>query len=244
LYGSQPASGRKKYQKKRHSVTLIARQSYTMFTGIVESIGKVIAISQTSSGARLRVDIGNLASDVKMGGSVAINGVCLSAVGISGTTVDFDVVYESLARTNLGALSPGSPVNVERPLKVSDRIEGHFVQGHIDTTCRIVQWQSQGAGRLLTLELSDPQCVCYIVPKGSVALDGISLTVASVAASRFVVALIPTTVEKTTILTKPIGAVVNFEADILVKAVVHLHRQIAGSDDQLMDTLHRSGFVP
>jgi len=107
-----------------------------MFTGIVENIGKVLSSSRTPAGARLGVRIGELARDVKPGGSVAVNGVCLSAVNVSDATIEFDVVYETLSRTNLGALAPGDPVNIERPMKLSDRIEGHFVQGHIDPTCR------------------------------------------------------------------------------------------------------------
>jgi riboflavin synthase len=134
-------------------------------------------------------------------------------------------------------------VNIERALRATDRIDGHFVQGHIDTTCRIAQWQDQGAGRLLTLQLDDPEYAKYIIPKGSVALDGISLTVADVSGPRFSIALIPTTLEKTTLVAKPVGAVLNLETDILVRTVVHQFRQSVVADDTLMAALRRSGFV-
>jgi riboflavin synthase len=189
------------------------------------------------------VDIGELAREVKPGGSVAVNGACLTAVTISGGLIEFDVVYETLSRTNLGELSPNQAVNIERALRATDRIDGHFVQGHIDTTCRIAQWQDQGAGRLLTLQLDDPEYAKYIIPKGSVALDGISLTVADVSGPRFSIALIPTTLEKTTLVAKPVGAVLNLETDILVRTVVHQFRQSVVADDTLMAALRRSGFV-
>ncbi len=214
-----------------------------MFTGIVEKIGKVLSVNQSTAGARLVVDIGELAGEVKPGGSVAINGACLSAVRTYETIVEFDAVYETLSRTTIGRLSQGDVVNVELSLRVSDRIEGHFVQGHVDTTCRIVKWQEQGASRVLTVELTDPEYGKYVIPKGSVALDGISLTVARVSGQGFSVALIPATLERTTLIGKPVGAVLNFEADILVKTVVSMLRPPCGSDESLMGRLRESGFL-
>jgi len=214
-----------------------------MFTGIVTKIGKVLAINPSAAGARLTVEIGELAREVKPGGSVAVNGACLSAVKIYETAAEFDAIFETLSRTNIGLLARDHQVNVELPLRVTDRIEGHFVQGHIDTTCRIVQWQDQGASRLLTLELDDPQYARYIVPKGSVAIDGISLTVARNSGNQFSVALIPTTLEQTTLIHKPIGAVINFEADILVKTIVNLLKPEGGSDESLLDKLRQTGFI-
>jgi riboflavin synthase len=214
-----------------------------MFTGIIENIGKVLSLSQTASGARLVLQIGPLARQVKPGGSVAVNGVCLSVVKNDEAVVEFDVVFETLSRSNLGQFSSGEFVNIELPLKVSDRIEGHFVQGHVDTTCRIVGWQDQGAAKLLTLELEDPEYQRYIIPKGSVALDGISLTVVRVSGQQFSIALIPTTLEKTTLLKKSTGAKINLETDILVKTIMNLLQPAKGSDEKLMDTLKQSGFI-
>ncbi|NLE30280.1 MAG: riboflavin synthase [Phycisphaerae bacterium] len=214
-----------------------------MFTGIIQSIGRIVAKSQTPAGARLMIDLGELASQVTAGGSVATNGVCLSAVSFSGSVVGFDVVYETLSRTNLGRLSPGDVVNLEPAMRMSDRIEGHFVLGHVDTTCRITRLEDEGTGKRLTLEVDDPAVSQYIVPKGSVALDGVSLTVASVKGDSFSVALIPTTLENTTLPTKSVGAVLNLETDILVKAVVYRRQQVSESDASLKAALERSGFL-
>jgi riboflavin synthase len=214
-----------------------------MFTGIIESIGTIKAVSQTPAGVRLNVDLGKLAGEVKLGGSVAINGACQSAVAINGTVVEFDTIFETLSRTNLGRLQNGDKVNLELSLKVTDRIEGHFVQGHVDTTCRIVRWQDEGTSKRLTLEPDDRDCMKYIIPKGSVALDGISLTIAEVRGERFSVALIPTTLRDTTLLDKPVGAVLNLETDILVKTIVSQQERLTGGDDGLKNALRRSGFV-
>jgi riboflavin synthase len=126
---------------------------------------------------------------------------------------------------------------------MSDRIEGHFVLGHVDTTCRITRLEDEGTGKRLTLEVDDPAVSQYIVPKGSVALDGVSLTVASVKGDSFSVALIPTTLENTTLPTKSVGAVLNLETDILVKAVVYRRQQVSESDASLKAALERSGFL-
>jgi riboflavin synthase len=215
-----------------------------MFTGIIQSIGKVVAVSQTPAGARLLIDLGDLASQVSLGGSVATNGVCLSAVSFSGTVVGFDAVCETISRTNLGKLSAGDCVNLELSLRMSDRVEGHFVLGHVDTTCRIIRWQDEGVGKRLTLEVDDATQAQYIVPKGSVALDGVSLTVASVAGSTFSIALIPSTLENTTLIGKPTGAILNLETDILVKAVVYRQQKMSANPDvDLKAALERSGFL-
>jgi len=216
-----------------------------MFTGIVAQTGQVVSIRPTESGARLILDVGELAKEISHGGSVAVNGACLTAVTIYGQTVEFDSVFETMARTNLGRLKSGDRVNLELSLRPSDRLEGHFVQGHIDTTVRIVEWQDQGQGRLLTVQLQDSEYVKYVVPKGSVALDGISLTVAGIKNDQFTTAIIPTTLQRTTLVQKPVGAVLNFEADILAKTVVQWLERTAepGRDQALMDVLKRSGFT-
>ncbi len=214
-----------------------------MFTGIIQSIGRVLGISQTPAGVRLKIDLGSLAGEVKPGGSVAINGACQSAVVIIGTVVEFDTIFETLSRTNLGRLKPGDEVNLELSLKLSDRLEGHFVLGHVDTTCRLVRIQNEGASRRLTFEPDSREHMKFIVPKGSVAIDGVSLTVAEVQANSFSVAIIPTTLRDTTLASKSVGAVLNLETDILVKTIVSRQERLMGVDDPLKETLLRSGFI-
>jgi riboflavin synthase len=214
-----------------------------MFTGIIQSIGKVLAISQTPAGVRLTVDLGPLADEVKPGGSVAINGACQSAVHIIGPAVEFDTIFETLSCTNLGRLKAGEEVNLELSLKLSDRLEGHFVLGHVDTTCRLIRIQNEGASRRLTFEPESKDHMKYIIPKGSVAIDGVSLTVAEVQPNSFSVALIPTTLKDTTLIKKTVGAILNLETDILAKTVISRQECLSGSDDRLKETLLRSGFI-
>jgi riboflavin synthase len=174
---------------------------------------------------------------------VAINGTCQSAVAINGSNVQFDTIFETLSRTNLGQLKAGDEVNLELALKVSDRIDGHFVLGHVDTTCRLIRSQNEGTSRRLTFELTDTDCMKYIVPKGSVALDGVSLTVADIQGNHFSVALIPTTQKDTTLTGKAVGAILNLETDILVKTIIAGQERLTGGDDRLKEALRRSGFT-
>ena len=212
-----------------------------MFTGIIQSIGRIVAKSQTPAGARLMIDLGELASQVTAGGSVATNGVCLSAVSFSGSVVGFDVVYETLSRTNLGRYAQ---VTCNLEPRIGCRIGSKaFVLGHVKRRAELLAWRKEGTGKRLTLEVDDPAVSQYIVPKGSVALDGVSLTVASVKGDSFSVALIPTTLENTTLPTKSVGAVLNLETDILVKAVVYRRQQVSESDASLKAALERSGFL-
>ncbi|MEO6437196.1 MAG: riboflavin synthase [Tepidisphaeraceae bacterium] len=193
----------------------------TMFTGIVEKTVRVAAVSRVTGFVRL-----NLAvewSDVKLGDSVAVNGVCLTVSTIAKPVLGFDVIPETLAKTNLGLLKAGDEVNVERSLRAGDRIDGHFVQGHVDGVAPIVnQVASKEAGeKEWRLTVHPPaELMKFVVPKGSVTIDGVSLTVAAVTNDRFEVALIPTTLSLTTLSTRPIGWPLNFEADILSKTVV------------------------
>jgi len=215
-----------------------------MFTGIIKATGKVGAVSTSGSGRRLMVDMERLNERPVLGGSVAISGVCLTVVAINWPAVWFDVVSETLSRTTLGRLGVGDSVNLELPLKADDRVEGHFVQGHVDTTCRIVQVREDPPGRRMYFEPVDREQLRYIMPKGSVAIDGISLTVAQVSGSGFSVALIPETLERTTIGGKSTGELVNLETDILIKGMVHRERPSGDdADESLMALLRRSGIV-
>lgn len=196
-----------------------------MFTGIIERTVHVAGIAQGPKFRRI-----NLAldwPDVKLGDSIAINGACLTVAEMSDGILGFDAIKETLDKTNLGLLTNGDEVHVERALRVGDRIDGHFVLGHVDGTARIVDQKANAQEWRTTLEAPD-HLTRYLAPKGSVALDGISLTIASVDRARFDVALIPTTLRLTTIGRKPVGWPCNFEADILTKSVVNWLEQRRG----------------
>jgi riboflavin synthase len=157
--------------------------------------------------------------DIKLGESIAVNGVCLTVAEITPPTLGFDVIPETLSKTNLGLLKAGDRVNVERSLRAGDRIDGHFVQGHVDATARLSA-QTPGQEEFRLTVQPPLELMKFVVPKGSVALDGVSLTVAAVGKDRFEVALIPTTLNLTTLASREIGWPFNFEADILSKTIV------------------------
>ena len=189
-----------------------------MFTGIVEEIGKVAGITKTRVGASLKIKTKSIGADAKLGDSIAINGVCLSVVEIKGDILSFDVIRETLSMTNLGYLKINNPLNLERSLKPDSRMGGHFVTGHIDYKGKIESMikGSEGIGVKIYLpeEFSN-----FVVKKGSVALDGISLTVAEVERKNFTVYLIPHTLKVTTLGNKKKGDSLNIETDLLAKYI-------------------------
>ena len=190
-----------------------------MFTGLVEETGVVVrALLLTEVGARLAVHARKIGSGAQIGDSVAVNGCCLTVTGEADGVLEFDLLAETLARTNLGRLEPGSPVNLERALAASSRLGGHFVQGHIDGTSEILSFAEIGADRRLEVSLA-PEVARYVAFKGSVAIDGISLTVAEVHAASFVVWIIPHTAVVTNLGTRRVGDLVNLEVDLLAKYV-------------------------
>jgi len=193
-----------------------------MFTGIIEKTVRVIGVAE---GPRFRrLTLPDSWGDVRDGESIAVNGVCLTVADRSPGELGFDVIAETLARTNLGLLEQGDAVHVERSLRVGDRIDGHFVQGHVDGPARLVRQVADDKECRLVLE-TPAELARYIIPKGSVALDGVSLTIASVVGTVFEVALIPTTLRLTELGRRPAGWPYNLEADILSKTVVaHLER--------------------
>jgi riboflavin synthase len=196
-----------------------------MFTGIIERTVRIAGVSEGTGFIRL-----NLAAkweDLKLGDSIAVNGVCLTVADISPLTIGFDVIPETLRKTNLGLLKAGDEVNVERALRAGDRMDGHFVQGHVDATAKLVAQLGDEKEWRLTVQ-PPVELMKFVVPKGSVAIDGVSLTVATVTSDRFEVALIPTTLRLTTLGTRAIGWPFNFEADVLSKTIVTwLERQAA-----------------
>jgi riboflavin synthase len=188
-----------------------------MFTGIVEKTVRVVAVA---TGPRsLRLTLAADFPDLRHGQSIAINGVCLTIADISNGHVGFDVIQETLARTNLGLLKSGDEAHVERSLRIGDRLDGHFVQGHIDGPARVIEQRADVQEWRLKLECG-LDLAKYLTPKGSVTLDGVSLTIAAVEGQRFEVALIPTTVQMTTLARHPIGWPCNMECDILSKTVI------------------------
>jgi len=189
-----------------------------VFTGIIETISHVIGVAEQHSFQRLT--IANRWDDVGHGESIAVNGCCLTVAELAPGEIGFDVVTETLSKTNLGLLKAGSEVNLERAMRVGDRVDGHFVQGHVDGTARLVDQRANGSEWRLAIETSS-ELAKYLAPKGSVAIDGVSLTVASLHGNMFEVALIPTTLELTTLAKRPLGWPFNLEADILSKTIVH-----------------------
>lgn len=190
-----------------------------MFTGIVEGIGiikKFEKKTNTRSAAKMKVDLGNLAKGLKAGHSVAINGVCLTVTRISKGEAEFEMIGETIRKTDLGKLESGDKVNIERSLKVGDRMEGHFVLGHIDGTGKIINIEKLPKEIKLWIELTN-DLTKHVVKKGSIAIDGISLTLVDVIKNKISVCIIPHTMEITNLDSKKIGDKVNIETDILGK---------------------------
>ena len=194
-----------------------------MFTGIVEEQGTVRSIRRGAASAVLSVGAEAVLSDLKIGDSVAVNGVCLTATAVDSGGFTADVMHETLNRSSLGALVPGSPVNLERAMAADGRFGGHIVSGHIDGTGTIAERRRDDNAVWYTVR-TPPELLRYIVEKGSVAIDGISLTVASVEADRFSVSVIPHTAAVTALGAKGPGDVVNLETDIIGKYVEKLLR--------------------
>jgi riboflavin synthase len=193
-----------------------------MFTGIVEELGELVQRVETGGDSALITVRGPLvASDARHGDSIAVNGVCLTVVDVDGEVFTADVMGETLRRTALGALRPGDPVNLERAATLGSRLGGHLVQGHVDGVAEIVR--REPAERWETVTFSLPAGLArYVVEKGSVTVDGVSLTVAGLGAQTFTVGLIPTTLAATTLGRKGVGAPVNLEVDVLAKYVERL----------------------
>ena len=194
-----------------------------MFTGIVEELGTIRSIRRGAASAVLSIGAEAVLSDLRIGDSVAVNGVCLTATGVDGSGFTADVMHETLQRSSLGALGPGSRGNLERAMAADGRFGGHIVSGHIDGTGTIAERRRDDNAVWYTVS-APPALLRYIVEKGSIAIDGISLTVASVEADRFSVSVIPHTAAVTLLGAKGPGDVVNLETDIIGKYVERLLR--------------------
>lgn len=192
-----------------------------MFTGIVSEVGRIVDYERTERGRRLKVEAPQTTETLKVGDSAAVNGICLTAVAVEPPRFQVEAIAETLARTNLGGLGEGSPVNLERPLQMGGRLDGHIVQGHIDAAGVVTDIQSEGRSKRVSISIPDG-LERYLVNKGSVAVDGVALTVTAVTAGSFQVALIPHTLEATTLRNVEVGDTANVEVDILAKYVERL----------------------
>jgi len=215
-----------------------------MFTGLIETIGTVVSAERSGAGLRLRVDLGPAADGVRPGDSIALSGICQTVTAVEGASAAFDAVAETLARTTLAQWRPGTRINVERSLRPGDRLGGHFVAGHVDATGTVRENQERTDGWRLRIE-APADLLAEIAPKGSVAVDGVSLTVVEVQPPEFSIALIPTTLRATTLGDLAPGDLVNIETDLLAKYVRRAltAADTAASDRRLLETLGRAGFL-
>ncbi len=192
-----------------------------MFTGIVETVGEVLTVQNGHQSCRLTIRSPEVISDLAVGSSIAVDGVCLTIVEVLGDRFSVDVGPETLRCTTLGSVSGGGEINLERPLRLDQRLGGHLVQGHVDGVGTVTQIMPEGDTRWMEIAIPDA-LRAYVVEKGSVAIDGVSLTVARVTTDGFVVSLIPHTLAVTTLGTKRGGDQVNVEVDIVAKYVERL----------------------
>ena len=196
-----------------------------MFTGIVEEVGTVVGVEQLDGASRLFVAASTVAADLGHGDSISVSGVCLTATTWEatpdGATVAFDVMQETLSRSSLGDLGPGRPVNLERAATMQTRLGGHIVQGHVDGTGEVLSRQPSSHWDVVRISLP-ADLARYVVEKGSIAVDGVSLTVSAVDGTSFSVSLIPTTLNETTLGRLSVGSKVNLEVDIIAKHVERL----------------------
>jgi riboflavin synthase len=191
-----------------------------VFTGLIADLGEVTALELGEGGATVTVST-RLAAELRQGDSIAVNGVCLTATEVAYGAFKAEAMSETLARSSLGELRPGAPVNLELPLRAEDRLGGHVVQGHVDGTGVVTGTREEGFARVVEID-TEPRLTRYLVEKGSVALDGVSLTVSALNGSGFAVSLIPETLQRTNLGTIRQGQRLNIEVDILAKHVERL----------------------
>ncbi len=216
-----------------------------MFTGIVEELGTVKKIDRAANSCQISILAQKVLQDVKLGDSIAINGVCLTVTSFDQDYFSADMMAETLAKTNLKDLGTGQRVNLERATRLGDRMGGHLVQGHVDAVGTIIEQQKLGIAQILRIRAPE-ELLHYLVAKGSVAIDGISLTVVEVLADSFTVSIIPHTAKMTTLGLKKTGATVNLESDIIGRYVERLLMQSTGTSKKSVLTpeyLAEHGFI-
>ena len=198
-----------------------------MFTGIVQALGIVIAATDTAAGKRFTVSLAELSNaPIALGDSVCVSGVCLTATKVANGNVSFDVITETLRRSTLGQKGVAARVNLELALRPDSYLGGHFVQGHVDAVGTVVVINAKPEDWRITIEVT-PEQIAYIAPKGSVTVEGVSMTVAGVTERSFTIAVIPTTLQRTSLSALKVGDQVNVETDILARTVVHYLQQMA-----------------
>ncbi len=214
-----------------------------MFTGLIEEVGRVVFINAGRDFARLRIEAKKVTEGTKIGDSIAVNGLCLTAVLVEEGFFEADVMAESLRRSSLGRLRPGSLVNLERAMAADGRFGGHIVSGHIDGTGEIVGFTKEGIATVVEIG-AEAVLLYYIVEKGSIAIDGISLTVMDVGRTSFRVGVIPHTGSETTLLSRQPGDIVNLETDIIGKYTEKFlnNKKPGASDDITLEFLAENGF--
>lgn len=216
-----------------------------MFTGIVEEVGCILAIKSGEKSSSLVIEAHKVIENTKVGDSICTNGVCLTATRINSNEIEVDVMPETLRRTNLGKLQPGSRVNLERALTLGTRLGGHIVSGHVDGLGNIIHMEKEDNAVWFQIVISE-DLLKYVVEKGSITVDGISLTVAYVDEKSFKVSIIPHTAEETILLTKSVGEQVNIECDILAKYIEKLlkpQENIKKSNEIDENFLIENGFM-
>ena len=212
-----------------------------MFTGIIEAVCRVQGVSAVGGGLKLAIEMGKIAQEVKIGDSIAVNGVCLTASAIKQNNVEFDVSGESLAKTTLQKLKVGSQVNIERAMRADARFGGHFVQGHIDAVSKICKTQKEGDFWRFSFAVSD-EIKGGLVAKGSIAIDGVSLTLAEIDKNNFIAAIIPATFGNTIFKNYKVGDSVNIETDILCRIVRSQLENMLPGKTMTFDKLKEMGF--
>lgn len=199
-----------------------------MFTGLIEDIGTVESVDSGDDGARMRIAT-KLAGEITSGDSVAVNGVCLTSTAVDATSFETEAMNQTLEVTALGGLEAGTRVNLEMAMKASDRLGGHIVQGHADGTAEVIAIEDDGFARRLRARL-DSHSLAYVVEKGSIALDGVSLTIAALGENWAEVSLIPETLERTTLGGAAVGDKLNVECDVVAKYVERLMKPFVGEE--------------
>lgn len=216
-----------------------------MFTGLVEEIGKIESIAKSTKSAKITIKANKVLEDVKLGDSICTNGVCLTVTSFESNKFTVDVMAETMRRSNLRNISIGAEVNLERALRVGDRLGGHIVSGHIDGIGQIKNYEQEDNAVWVTIETSK-EILKYIVEKGSIAIDGVSLTVAYVDENIFKVSIIPHTKDMTTLLRKKIGDVVNLECDMVGKYIekfLSVKEESPSKKGIDLDFLKGNGFI-
>ncbi|APQ76418.1 riboflavin synthase [Clostridium botulinum] len=223
----------------------IRKEGVSLFTGIVEEVGRILKIEEGKDFLHITIEGSKVLNPLNLGESVAVNGVCLTVTSFNSNSFTADVMTETLNKSSLGTLSKGSLVNLERAVTLNKPLGGHIVSGHIDGTGEIINMKKEGIATLLEIK-SKENLLKYMIPKGSVALDGVSLTLVDIKEKSFTVSLIPHTKEETILVNKNIGDIINIECDVLGKYIykfMHFKKEEALKNNISLDFLSKTGFL-